>query len=108
MNIGNMDIFESMGVRTDPSVARPVDRVNDNGFGIGGMTLKGPMIVCNGKIILWDVPQYGKGGPARENVEADEIVEGPGLFEGWTENMLSLFEVLEAPPGEHAWFGVES
>ncbi|KAI9024134.1 hypothetical protein DFJ74DRAFT_643001 [Hyaloraphidium curvatum] len=97
LNIAQHDIFEAMGVRTDPSVARLVDRVTDDGFGVAGITVKGPVIVVGGKVFLWDVPQYGKGGPPTSEKEGERI-EGAGLFEGWTAGMLQIFELLEQPP----------
>jgi uncharacterized protein len=88
-----------MGYSPDPSLARPIDRVNDDGFAIAGMSLKGPMIVLNGKVIMWDVSQWAVGGPTIENEElGGEKIEG-GIFEGWTTDVLKVFEVLEGPPG---------
>ncbi|KAJ2999655.1 hypothetical protein HDV02_002128 [Globomyces sp. JEL0801] len=37
--------------------------VSDTGFQLEDMKVKGPLIVLNSTVLLWDVPQYGVGGP---------------------------------------------
>lgn len=98
MNIAQHDIFDAMGIRTDPAIARPIDRVDSDGFGVAGISVKGPVVVLGGKVFLWDVPQFG-------SAKTEGGVEGPGLFEGWNEEMLAVFEVLESPPGLFDWVG---
>lgn len=85
-----------MGSRVDPQNAVQIDNIFDDGFQVSGLFLKGPVIVVNGKVLLWDVPQYGVGSSTLSTEGAK--VEGKGLFENWTAEMLKVFEVLENPP----------
>ncbi|KAI8817854.1 DUF498-domain-containing protein, partial [Fimicolochytrium jonesii] len=59
--------------------------VGNKSFTIGETRVQGPVIVANGHIFLWDVPQFGVGNPASP-------------FYGWTEDCLRIFEVMENAP----------
>ncbi|KAJ3342496.1 hypothetical protein HDU93_002255 [Gonapodya sp. JEL0774] len=94
--------------RPDASLGVSVDRLTDDGAVINGVLYKGPVISVNGKVLMWNVPQYGKGGPVtEEGAEArgassgrDSLVPGTGgLFDGWSTDAFKVFEVLEQPPG---------
>lgn len=42
---------------------KPFKSMNNTGFKINGISLEGPAILMYGQLFMWDVPQFGVGGP---------------------------------------------
>lgn len=65
------------------------------------VTFNGPIILLNSSVFMWDVPQYGVGGPKGD---VEPLVEGAydnpaSPFHGWTHEMLKVFELIDKKPG---------
>ncbi|KXS11366.1 hypothetical protein M427DRAFT_60778 [Gonapodya prolifera JEL478] len=113
-SLASFDIFAS--TRPDPAVGIPIDRLVDAGTVVSGVQYNGPVLIVGGKVLLWDVPQYGKGGPeavdedglsagqgegesdAAQTVTTAKDAQGTGLFDGWSTDAFKVFEVLEHTP----------
>jgi hypothetical protein len=74
--------------------------INESGFKINDISIKGPAILLNSELFLWDVPQYGVGGPSGdvEPLESDAWPETSSPFYGWTDKMLKIFEIIDQKP----------
>lgn len=68
-----------------------LSRLTNDGFITSNeIEVKGPVILLNGDLIMWDVPQdgHGKGG----------------VFNNWTTDFLKVFEVITPRPGELLYY----
>ncbi|KAI8902077.1 NADH dehydrogenase 1 alpha subcomplex assembly factor 3 [Globomyces pollinis-pini] len=74
--------------------------VSDTGFQLEDMKVKGPLIVLNSTVLLWDVPQYGVGGPTGdvEPLEKGAWTDTESPFYGWSTAMFKVFEIIEPKP----------
>ncbi|KAL2912360.1 NADH dehydrogenase [ubiquinone] 1 alpha subcomplex assembly factor 3 [Polyrhizophydium stewartii] len=79
-----------------------VSSVSSNGFTVADLAVIGPGIVLNNAVLLWDVPQYGVGGPdsltAESSAATPEFSDPTSPFHGWTTEMFKIFEVVEPTP----------
>lgn len=74
--------------------------INESGFKINDISIKGPAIVLNSELFLWNVAQFGIGGPRGdvEPLEKDAHPDPSSPFYGWTVKMLKIFEIIEQKP----------
>lgn len=79
---------------------KAVKSINQSGFKINNVSIKGPAIVLNEELFLWDVPQFGVGGKSGdvEPVVNDGWSDPSSPFYGWTPRMFKIFEVVEKKP----------
>ena len=81
------------------SEKRAVKSINQYGFKINDISIKGPAIVLNDELFLWDVPQFGVGGLKDvEPLEKDSWTDPASPFYGWTFKMFRIFEVVDRKP----------
>lgn len=52
-----------------------------------GLVLTGPVVFLDGKVLLWDVPDVGKGN------------KGASSWDGWTREHWEVFQVVVPKPG---------
>ena len=50
----------SLGIGTE----KVVKSINNHGFKINNINVKGPAIILDKHLYLWNVPQFGVGGPS--------------------------------------------
>jgi hypothetical protein len=80
--------FKNMFDDSAINSAQMVSRLTNNGFITNDeIEVKGPVILLNGDLIMWDVPQ-GQG-----------LSKG-GVFDDWSTEFLKIFEVITPRPGE--------
>ncbi|KAI8926955.1 NADH dehydrogenase 1 alpha subcomplex assembly factor 3 [Entophlyctis helioformis] len=100
------DVLSQYSVLGSPSVlGRGVYSVTNTGFAVSDLKVAGPVIVLNNAVLLWDVPQYGVGGP-NGGVDDDDVARlPPGSIKdpaspcyGWTADMFKIFEAVEPTP----------
>jgi hypothetical protein len=80
---------------------RPIKSVTNTGFVIDDLTIKGPILILDSRLFLFDCPQYGVGGP-RDDVEPLEPGawdEPSSPFHGWKTEMLEIFRLVDPKPG---------
>ena len=71
---------------------------------MGDLRLRGPTVILNSSVFLWDVPQFGIGGP--DVIETSK--EDPASpFYGWTEDVFKLFDLVEPAPGTIAQLTIQ-
>lgn len=77
-----------------------IKTVRNTGFVVEDAVVTGPMIIFNSQILLWNVPQYGVGGPKGdvEPLEPNAWTDPSSPFFGWTEDMFSLFKYVDHKP----------
>ncbi|KAJ3044629.1 hypothetical protein HDV00_001555 [Rhizophlyctis rosea] len=94
--------FSRLNILAPPPRARLFSVVGNNGFTIGDLVVKGPLMVIGGLDVLWDVPQYGVGGPegATEGGDKERWNDPHSPFHGWTTDMFKVLELVEDLPGE--------
>ncbi len=72
-----------------------IDLVGNYGLKVGSMSLRGPVIIHQGKIFLWDVPQFGVGGISSKTPEVND----PGSpFHEWSWEAFNMFDAIDPPP----------
>lgn len=77
----------------DDSGRLSLENVTKPGFLLSSkMHLKGPIVMLNGEVFMWDVPQ---GNETLRNPKKDHW----GLFDGWTKDNFKIFEVVTPRPG---------
>ncbi|RHZ61655.1 hypothetical protein Glove_346g71 [Diversispora epigaea] len=68
-----------------------VRKVTKNGFiTTNGLYIRGPVILLNGEIFLWDVPQGVGFGHGKDRLG--------GVFDGWKEDFLKIYEIITPKP----------
>ncbi|TPX34349.1 hypothetical protein SmJEL517_g02960 [Synchytrium microbalum] len=78
-----------------------VGSVKQDGFIVGDFDLPGPVILLNGSLFMWDVPQFGCASDEILDAESDgvESVDEEGSpFHGWDIGCLRLLEVVDPRP----------
>ncbi|KAI8915684.1 NADH dehydrogenase 1 alpha subcomplex assembly factor 3 [Gorgonomyces haynaldii] len=84
----------------DASRANLISSISDYGFTVGETRVRGPCFIANQTTLLWDVPQFGVGGP---KMDVDPVKEGEynnpeSPFHGWSLEMFALLEAMEPKP----------
>jgi hypothetical protein len=81
---------------------RPIKSVTNTGFVIDDLTIKGPILILDSRIFLFDCPQYGVGGPNDdvEPLEPSAWDEPASPFHGWKTEMLEIYRLIDPKPGE--------
>ncbi|KAJ8331816.1 NADH dehydrogenase [ubiquinone] 1 alpha subcomplex assembly factor 3 [Batrachochytrium dendrobatidis] len=91
---------------TPSNIGKMVTSVSNNGFVCKDLKVVGPGLIINNTVLLWDVPQYGLGGPegefdAQGNSTAEKHVgedQTSPIFYGWSTDMLKIFKVVDPTP----------
>ncbi|KAJ3257472.1 hypothetical protein HK103_004547 [Boothiomyces macroporosus] len=94
LNVGDFNIIHDRAKKV-------ISKVTNTGFHVQGLQIEGPIIVLNQQVILWDVPQYGVGGPKDdvEPLDKDVVCTDPSSpFYGWKTEMFNIFEKVEPKP----------
>jgi len=83
------NMFDDSAIRS----SKMISRLTKDGFITRDeIEVKGPVILINGEIFMWDVPQ-GQGFNQGDHRKG-------GLFDNWIIDFLKLFEVIMPKPGE--------
>ena len=99
--------FDVLSSSLPPSTLT-IKSVGNHGITAGNTRVKGPAIILHDTLLMWDVPQFGVGGPAAstensssaKTPEASTKVEDPASpFHGWTSDVFKVFDVVEPKPG---------
>ncbi|KAJ3276872.1 hypothetical protein HDV01_002927 [Terramyces sp. JEL0728] len=93
-NVGNFNIIQDRAKKV-------INKVTNTGFQVQDLNIQGPIIVLNQQVILWDVPQFGVGGPNDdvEPLDNNVVCSDPSSpFYGWKTEMLKIFETVEPKP----------
>ncbi len=98
--------FDVLGPALPPSTLL-MRSIGNHGLTLGNLQVKGPCVVLNNALFLWDVPQFGVGGPegfVENNLKsspAASVVDDPSSpFHGWTPDVFKLFELAGPLPGK--------
>ncbi|KAJ3296504.1 hypothetical protein HDU79_006529 [Rhizoclosmatium sp. JEL0117] len=100
-----------LNVLEAPAGSTLIGSVGGSTATIGGVVHRGPVFIVDGRVFLWDVPQYGIGldanvggggggsGSASKGAAptSSDLVDN-GVFEGWSSNVLGLLEVVRPTP----------
>ncbi|TPX50790.1 hypothetical protein SeLEV6574_g00694 [Synchytrium endobioticum] len=78
-----------------------ITSVKQNGFIVGDFDIAGPIMLLNGSLFMWDVPQFGVGSDeiVESEVEGLECVDDEmSPFHGWDTTCLKLLELVDPRP----------
>ncbi|KAI8811179.1 DUF498-domain-containing protein [Cladochytrium replicatum] len=78
---------------------RLITSIQKFGFALGSdMSLRGPLLILNHSVFLWDVPQYGVG--SNEPVEGGNGLwdEPSSVFHGWDLEPFKALEIVKPRP----------
>jgi hypothetical protein len=99
--------FDVLGSALPPSTLL-MRSVGNHGLTLGNLQVKGPCVVLNNSLFLWDVPQFGVGGPEGfvennlKGLPSATVVDDPSSpFHGWSTDVFKLFELAGPLPGKH-------
>jgi hypothetical protein len=101
--------FDVLSSSLPPSTLT-IKSVGNHGITAGNTRVKGPAIILHDALLLWDVPQFGVGGPAlSENPPATEsgaanVNDPASPFHGWSSNVFKIFDLVEPKPGTPSIF----
>jgi uncharacterized protein len=72
-----------------------ITSMGNHGLTFGNVSYKGPVIINQGQVFLWDVPQYGVGGRSSKTLEVNDP-DSP--FHEWSWEVFNMFENVDPCP----------
>lgn len=55
--------FTKFSILNPEMKTQMMKKVTNTGFTINNISIQGPAIILNKQLLMWDVPQFGVGGP---------------------------------------------
>jgi uncharacterized protein len=88
--LSKFDLFQSAGNSTSL-----ITSFGSFGLTFGNVSFKGPVIINQGRVFLWDVPQYGVGGISSK---APDVNDPNSPFHEWSWDAFNMFENVHPSP----------